>query len=780
MKKLIPILCAALGVSVLLSGCGQKSAPQRTREYVGSASCRECHERFYKLWSTSHHAKALQPWSADLAEALPPQPKPIEAEGLRYMTHITPERGWMSDDEGREYNIEYAMGGKNYYNFLTLMDDGRLQVLPVIYDVQNEKWKNTTRSMLRHFADGREDTPVSWRDPMLTFNAECFRCHVSQSESNYDPETDTYATTWEEPGISCESCHGPASEHVRVCEEAPADNPPEDLEIIKWQELTVKQQNDSCAGCHTKGGAITDSFDTGDDYWDHYDLTTFDHGDYYPDGHDLGENYTMGSWWLSPCATEGNLSCTYCHTSSGRYKFSGENANEACLVCHESRREDATEHMHHPNGGATECTDCHLAMHSFGGMNQTDHSMRPPMPNLSIAVDSRNACTMCHTNQTDKWALEHVRDWHPDFDEDRAFEMKRALLVKALRDGDWEQLPAALEYIADPQSDPLFATSMIRLLPPSNDPSQHSVLRRLATEAEHPLLRSAAVAALDGDNTPGDRPALFTALSDPARLVRIRAAERLAALPEEGIPEEHRAAYASAMDEMWNAYNLRLDHWGPYYNAANILMRQERYREAAAKYDKAHELRPDIAPPLINGAMAFANLGELKYAGERLLKAIDLPEPSPEAHFNLGLLYAEQGKTDQAETHLRKAFKMQPQNAQAAYNLAVLLSKEDPAAALRWSRKAHEVQPDNGRYAYTYAFYQLEANDRDGAIQTLETAVSQQPYTPDVYTLLATIYLQAGESAKVAAVYRKASENVNLPDRTRHYFDMQLRQIQSD
>ena len=274
MQKRIPVLFVLLGASVLPSGCGKQSAAQRTREYVGSTSCRECHERFYELWSTSHHAKALQPWSADLAAALPPQPEAIEADGFMYMTHITPERGWMSDNEGREYEIEYAMGGKNYYNFLTLMEDGRLQVLPLLYDVQHDKWKNTTRSMLRHFDDGREDAPVSWRDPMLTFNAECFRCHVSQSESNYDPETDSYDTTWEEPGISCEACHGPSSEHVRVCKEASDDDPPEDLAIIKWRELTVKQQNDSCAGCHTKGGAITDAFDTGDDYWDHYDLAT--------------------------------------------------------------------------------------------------------------------------------------------------------------------------------------------------------------------------------------------------------------------------------------------------------------------------------------------------------------------------------------------------------------------------------------------------------------------------------------------------------------------------
>ncbi len=735
-KKRFSVGVMFTGAVLLLSGCSDVTGPARTRSYSGSSSCRECHEQFYELWAPSHHAKALQPWSADLAASLPPQPEPIEADGRFYTAHITPERGWITDDQGAEYNIKYAMGGKNYYNFLTLMEDGRLQVLPIFYDVQHTSWRNTTLSMLRHFADGTQDTPLNWRDPMLTFNAECFRCHVSQSESNYDPETDTYATTWKEPGISCESCHGPASEHIRVCRAAAEGETPEDLEIIRWDDMTVKQQNDSCAGCHTKGGAITDGFETAEDYWDHYDLTTFEHPDYYPNGRDFGENYTMGSWWLSPCATEGNLQCSYCHTSSGRYKFKGDKANEACLSCHKNRRQDAVEHMHHPNGGATKCTDCHMAMHSFGGMNQSDHSMRPPMPNLSIAVGSRNACIICHTDQSNEWALEHVRDWHPDFDKHTEHEMRRALLVQALRDQQWEHIPPGLEYIADPASDPLFVTSVIRLLPPSGNPRQHAILRRLATDAEHPLVRSAAAAALDGDNNPGDRRALFAALSDTTRLVRVRAAERLAALSETEIPEKDRDAFRAAIKEMWEANNLRLDHWGSHFNAANILMRQDRYQEAAAKYDRAHELRDDIAPPLVNGAMALANLNDLDAAEYRLLTATKLPEPSPEAHFSLGLLYAEKGRMDLAETHLRKTLELQPENAQAAYNLAVLVAgKGNHSETFRLLKSAIKADPLNPRYIETLAYYYIETQQPDAARNIIDQALEHGVASPGIRNL---------------------------------------------
>lgn len=749
----LPIIWSLSAATLLLGGCGKPpeqpaaqvratdssrqlpAVPQHpVRQYSGSASCKECHAEFYELWEPSHHGKALQPWSAQLAAALPPQEQPIEAEGRSYRAEISPERGSIRDDQGTSYDIAYALGGKNYYNFLTLMQDGRLQVLPIFYDVQHASWRNTTESMLRHFTDGQQDTPVSWRDPMLTFNAACFSCHVSQIESNYDPQTDTYATTWNEAGISCESCHGPASEHIRVYRAAAPDNPPDDLNLISWKDLTIPQQNDACSGCHTKGAPITARFETGDNYWDHYDLTTFEHADYYANGRDLGENYTLGSWLLSPCVKDGNLSCTHCHTSSGRYRFTEENANHACLPCHQQRVENAAEHMHHPNGGATKCVDCHMAMHSFGGMNQSDHSMRPPLPQLSIALGSRNACIICHTDQTNEWALEHVRSWHADYDQDTAPEVRRALLVQSLRNGKAERLPEVFGYLSDPQSDPLFVTSLIRLLPPSGAPQQHAILRALTTGAAHPLVRSAAAAALDADHIPADRPALFQAVADERRLVRVRAAERLAALSAADVPAPHRRVWETAMEEMWASNRLRLDHWSSHFNAGNILMRQGKHAEAAAKYDRAHALRNDIAPPLVNAAMAWANLGRLAEAQTRLEKATQLPEASPEAHFNLGLLYGEQGRTDQAAAALRKTLELQPDNAQAACNLAILLAGQgqDLAETFRLLNQAIKLEPANPRYVHTLAYYYLQNGRWEDARQALEEAFRRGVNAPDL------------------------------------------------
>ena len=47
----------------------EKPAAGQPASYVGSSSCRECHEKFYKLWSTSFHGLAMQPYTAALAQA---------------------------------------------------------------------------------------------------------------------------------------------------------------------------------------------------------------------------------------------------------------------------------------------------------------------------------------------------------------------------------------------------------------------------------------------------------------------------------------------------------------------------------------------------------------------------------------------------------------------------------------------------------------------------------------------------------------------------------------
>ena len=177
----------------------QTSATATNTEYAGSWSCRECHEKFYQLWAPSHHGLAMQPVTPELLAKLEPQATPITAGDHRYQAFFQDCLGFVQEQglqPDQKYPMVQAMGGKNVYYFLTPLDRGRLQVLPVAYDVRQKEWFDTTASMMRHFAEGARTEPVSWRDPLLTFNTSCYSCHVSQLSTNYDVKTDTYHTTW--------------------------------------------------------------------------------------------------------------------------------------------------------------------------------------------------------------------------------------------------------------------------------------------------------------------------------------------------------------------------------------------------------------------------------------------------------------------------------------------------------------------------------------------------------------------------------------------------------
>ncbi len=575
-NTLIVILCGGLLVAGVLliwfaSRTGiQPSAgpvPEKTDRFTGSERCRACHEKFYRLWATSHHGLAMQPYTPALARArLSIQETAIAVGDFRYRADVAGDAGWVLEagpGGSRRYRIDHVLGGKNVFYFLTPLDRGRLQVLPVAYYVREKKWIDTTASMVRHVAD----RPVSWRDPLLTFNTACYGCHVSQIDTHYDLETDTYHTVWREPGINCETCHGPGSDHVRVCREAPEGETPADLKILGYKDLDIEQTNATCAPCHARARPLTPSFRPGDHFFDHFDLVAFEHPDFYPDGRDLGENYTFALWLSSPCVKAGNLSCIHCHTSSGRYRFKEENSDGACLPCHRARVQNAAAHHRHPAGEpGSRCVDCHMPRTFFARMARSDHSMRPPTPAATLAFGSPNACNLCHTDKDAGWADKWVRAWHTgDYQKPV---LHRAGLIAAARKRDWSRLEEMFAFVTDPGRDPVFVVSLVRLLASCPDESKWRTFEQ-ALENPSPLVRGAAAEGLGAGLTPAICDALLAATEDTFRLVRIRAAAALTALPRERLSPRDRRRLERASRELLDSFRCRPDQWTSHYNLGN-------------------------------------------------------------------------------------------------------------------------------------------------------------------------------------------------------------------
>jgi tetratricopeptide (TPR) repeat protein len=751
------------------------SIPASPSGYVGSSSCRECHAHFYQLWAPSHHGLAMQPFTTGFARTnLTPQTADLAIGTNRFRVDL--QKGVVQEKGPRgekQYPIQHAMGGKNVFYFLTPLERGRLQVLPVAYDVRRREWFDMSASAVRHFG-AQPDAPLDWRESPYTFNTACFNCHVSQLSNNYDLQTDSYHTTWAEPGINCETCHGPGAAHVRLARATPKDQPFHDLKLIVTSQFTADQMNSLCGSCHAKMYPLTRSFPPGERFFDHFGLTALEDSDFYPDGRDLGENFTFTTWRLSPCLKSGKLDCLHCHTSSGRYRFQGDLANQACLPCHQAQVQHAAAHSHHKRGSlGAQCISCHMPMTEFARMRRSDHSMRPPMPAATIAYGSPNACNLCHSDRDAAWSDRWVRQWQTNDYQQATLE--RADLIAAARKQDWSKVEEMTRYLTSPAHEEIWTASLLRLLRACpNDAKWQAITACLADPS--PLVRAAAIDACADQLRADQLPALVAAADDPIRLVRIRAAAALASLPSTNFGDPEQLKIARATLELEQSLSARPDNAAAHYNLGNLYFERREFTNAIDAFLLADRLQPSV-PPLVNASLAYNALGQNEQAERRLRQALQLDPTNAVANLNLGMLLAELDRTAEAEKCFRLAAQSDPKSAAAAYNLGVLIAPQHPEEALSWCRRAVDLRPEVPKYAYTLAYFLAQQHQESKAIEVLVASIRQAPAYADSFALLGKLYEAQNDWANALALYRKASDDDRLPEIERQQFAGKAQQL---
>lgn len=751
-----------LGIVASLFSCKQRgNNTTGDSGFMGSQSCMECHQRFYDLWSPSYHAQAMMPINAEfMAKHQLPDSKPIKVEGNMFQvefkdsTMVMYERN--GDDLVATYDVIWAMGGHNVYCFLTPFEKGRLQNIPLAYDANAKTWFNYPEAGVRHFGtEYPDDEALPWKDDQFAFNTGCYSCHISQLSTNFDLETDTYHTTWKEPGINCETCHGPAGEHVRIYKNLKEGEKAPKLGLISTKVFTQQQNNDACSTCHSKMQPITPSYMPGDKFFDNYNLTTLEDRDFYPDGRDLGENYTLTGWMLNTCAENSELHCVSCHTSSGRDRFK-EDPNQACLKCHGKRNDDLAQHTGHPASADLTCLSCHMPKREFvGHFLRSDHSFRPPMPEATIKFGSPNACNQCHKDKSPEWANKIVKARpNGNYQEET---LRWAQLIKEARDSEWKNVDKMFALVRNPETDDVVANSMIRLLNNYPDASKAEVLID-ALNNKSELVRSSAAYALGGILTDTVKEALLKACQDDIRLVRIQAANAILTFPEDDFTAGQKTIIAGAEKEYVTSMTSRPDNWSNHYNLGLYHQNKGDAQAALSAYETAARLYPESVLPLINSSVLYSYIGNPEKAEENLKKVLDYEPGNEAANLNLGLLLAEQGRMDEAEQALKAALEANPDDQPvAAKNLSVIVGqKGDFAGAVKYAELALKARPDNPEYAYTLAFYQLQNGQKAKAINTLNKVIETHPLYLDARQFLADIYLRDGNTNMALKLYQDA------------------------
>lgn len=754
----IAVVILSISAYFTIRGTNYWKLNRQVARYAGSESCLPCHEKFYQLWAPSYHGLAMQPVSADFINSNISVLNANEDVGeSRFEINgnnnelIFKEISALGDTN--TYKAIHVMGGKYVFYFLTEFERGRLHVLPLAYDCDKEMWYNNPESGVRHF-ENMEDEPLDWKNHLYTFNTSCYNCHVSQLNSNFDLETLEYTTSWREPGINCETCHGPSHEHIRTCVKAGKNKIPDDLKIIQTSKFSQQQNNSSCGSCHGKSSVIATGFNPGDRYYDYFNLITLENQDFYADGRDLGENYTMTTWEMNKCKAGGQLDCVSCHTSSGRYRFAGNNPNEACTPCHIDKVENPGVHtFHKEDGEGSICISCHMPKTTFAKMDRSDHSFRPPMPEASIEFGSPNACNICHSNKSVVWANKDVKSKHrSNYQETTIYAGK---LIADARAANWDRLDEIINGLNNGSFDDVFTTSFIRLLENCDNDLKWDAIFKKTTHVS-PLVRSSAAHALFNNYGQESFDLLTQMTEDDYRLVRLNAAFALSNNPYAMSLLNENKPMNEALTEYKNSLISKNDDWTAYYNLGNFYSNMGDNSKALEAYLNSVKVYPKALMPMINAGYLYSLSGDIISAEKMFELALSYSPDNEAALLNLALLYGESGREDRAIACFRSLLIVSEDNATAAFNLGVLLAEEDELESLQLIEKARMLNTNNPRYSYTYAFYLVKYDDFDKARIVLKELINMHPLYPDAYLLLSDLEIKSGNNARAQRILEDA------------------------
>lgn len=243
-------------------------------QYVGSQACRVCHPANFENQSRTGHAHALS-----LALAGSPGHWAFGA-GAKAITYVS---------QFDKYS--YVEHGLSYYP--------------------------ATRTMaLTPGHSTPADAQYRTFDPEATV-LRCFRCHSTgplRLEAGYDVQPF-------EPGVHCESCHGPGAAHVKSGGPKAIRNP---------KHLTAAELNVFCGSCHRQPaeGDWTDPWKT---------------------------RHQPSSLVQAACfrKSAGSLSCLTCHDSHSPLDRASADYDKKCVGCHAAAR-------HRAPVAARSCVDCHM------------------------------------------------------------------------------------------------------------------------------------------------------------------------------------------------------------------------------------------------------------------------------------------------------------------------------------------------------------------------------------------------------------------------------------
>ncbi|MBM7061819.1 hypothetical protein JQX08_14005 [Pseudomonas sp. UL073] len=704
---------------------------------VDEAQCQGCHSEQVKDWQGSHHQLAMEEARSDTV--LGDFNNRSFTEGHETTRFFQKDGSfWVNtpgpDGQTADFRVAYTFGIAPLQQYLIELSGGRLQALGVAWDVEKHRWFHLYPGQGVDFKD-----ELHWSKPQQNANFMCVECHTTGFKRNFDAKTGTYASHWQALGVGCQSCHGPASQHLTWAAKPDGDDKRGFASSLSKADATT--QVETCGRCHARRAPLGDGFSAHKRFMDDYLPSPLTAALYELDGKIKEEVFEYGSFTQSKMFAKG-VRCSNCHNPhSTQLRAPG---NTVCLQCHnpagktalpgidgaglQAKNYDSPEHhKHQPGQPGSQCVDCHMPG-KFYMVNdfRHDHGFSIPNPARAQKLGTPDACLTCHKDTAASKVAEQFGLWYgtPTQTEPRYDES--LWLIRNGKPGASRALYAMLE-----QKD-LPAIRRATLLAELPDfPSQRAL--RVANrdlDSNDPQVRLAAAQAVSALMPAEQRSGLIgRLLNDPVRAVRIDVAQSLL-----GVPEQTLGRYLPA----WN--------------------------KAIAEYEQVQLSLVDRAEANLNLAMLYQAQGRSALVEPALRDALKRDPDFLPAQVSLMQLLDSNYRTNEARALLDSAMQQHPQSAllHHANGLALIRRGERPAG-IKELAEAARLEPANAQYGFVYAIALHDSGDAPAAIKQLEQMLERQPNDRQARLTLIEYWRETGQIQKVQ-VLQAELEQLNPDD----------------
>ncbi len=365
------------------------------KEFVGSETCKTCHLEHYDSWKATNHSRMAQ--NAKLNEdafIVDINDKAIKADFQKLA-----DAGKLKLPVDQIYfptkdEILYTLGNEWKQRYI-VKKDGILYISPIQFNTETGRWVNYHEN--------------DWnKRPWLL---KCGGCHTTGTKLD---SNDMSKSSFTEPGVGCEACHGAGSWHTALPKTAVFEKRDTIINPAKLPRGVAVQ---ICGSCHNRGKSTMEKgagwpvgYTPGKALETYYESTSFAAGDkkhMYPNEFSKGHHQQYIDWLKSEHRREG-VTCTSCHfvhqlgMPSTRFQTKGQGSS-SCLSCHKP----ANQNMAHSIHSFANCIGCHMPRIAKSAESKDIHShvFKTLLPSGTLAnKDIPNSCQNCHRHKDDDLA----------------------------------------------------------------------------------------------------------------------------------------------------------------------------------------------------------------------------------------------------------------------------------------------------------------------------------------------------------------------------------------